>query len=234
MNAVELLNRKDTKFFFASGQLPQILKGLQTNYRILEVNTKRQIGYRNIYFDTPEYHFYLQHHNARLNRYKMRVRQYSDSGLCYFEIKFKTNTERTIKTRIKLPAFTKTITPEIANFITNQTPFSPENLFPVIEISFDRITLVENNLAERATIDTNLTIGFHGIHKTFSKVGIAELKQDRTASGSIFRNVMRNHYGREMRISKYCIGISYLNPAIKQNRFKPRLLAIQKLEKNIN
>ncbi|MFN3940793.1 MAG: hypothetical protein ACK4IY_09395, partial [Chitinophagales bacterium] len=46
INAVELLDRKDTKFFFAAQLLPQILDKLTPYYRILEVNQNRQIGYQ--------------------------------------------------------------------------------------------------------------------------------------------------------------------------------------------
>lgn len=231
MNAVELLNRKDTKFLFNINELPGILDDLANDYYILEVNNQRLISYFNYYFDTHDFTFYFQHHNGRMNRHKMRIRQYADSGICYFEIKFKTNTGRTIKTRIKLKAFLPEITEEIAEFIRKQTPVDPDSLQVNCKIDFKRITLVEKNYRERATIDTSLTLS-HGDAQHYHKTtAIAELKQDRTASGSRFREIMRNHFARELRISKYCIGVSGLYPELKRNKFKPRHLAIQKIEK---
>ena len=232
MNAVDLLDRKDTKFLFNVNELGDVLLDLSERYFVLEVENKRLIGYANIYFDTNDFRFYFQHHNGRLNRYKMRIRQYTDTGLTFFEIKFKTNTGRTIKKRIRIHTFTPEITPEIAAFIRKESPVEPKLLEANTEIAFHRITLVEMNLQERATIDVQLVMQHAGDKKILESTAIAELKQNRTASGSLFREVLRNHYSRELRISKYCLGTSYLYPHLKQNRFKPRQLAIQKIEKN--
>ncbi|MBP7398232.1 MAG: polyphosphate polymerase domain-containing protein [Chitinophagales bacterium] len=232
MNAVELLDRKDTKFLFDINQLSGVLSDLIDNYFVLEINNIRLISYANLYFDTKDFQFYFQHHNGRLNRYKMRIRQYTDTGLCFFEIKFKTNTGRTVKKRMRLEKFEPVITSEIENFILKETPINPKTLIPNTEITFKRITLVEKNFQERATIDTGLILKNKDQEKKFETIAIAELKQNRTASGSIFREVMRNHYSRELRLSKYCIGLSYLHPELKQNHFKPKHLAIQKIEKN--
>ena len=45
---------------------------------------------------------YLKHHNNKLNRYKIRFREYVDNDEKFLEVKYKTNTERTIKDRIKI------------------------------------------------------------------------------------------------------------------------------------
>jgi len=231
MNAVELLDRKDTKFLFDVHSLYDILSDLREHYCVLEVNGVRLIGYRNLYFDTADYQFYFKHHNKRMNRHKMRIRQYSDTGLCYFEIKLKTNTRRTVKKRMRIAVFTPEITSEMAAFIRRETPIDPQLLLPNVEIAFRRITLVDKKLRERATIDTGLIVKNTGQTKEFENIAIAELKQNRTSSGSVFREVMRNHYSREMRISKYCIALSGLHPDLKQNRFKPKHLAIHKIDK---
>ena len=41
------------------------------------------------------------HQNKKLNRYKIRQREYLISDISFFEIKFKSNKGRTIKKRIK-------------------------------------------------------------------------------------------------------------------------------------
>ena len=84
-----------TKFF-------PILLNLQDKYKVLEIDGRRIFNYKTIYLDTHEYMMYLQHHNNKLNRYKIRIREYSDTSSKYLEIKFKTNTDRTVKDRIKL------------------------------------------------------------------------------------------------------------------------------------
>ena len=45
---------------------------------------------------------YHDHHNGKLNRYKVRRRRYIDTDTEFLEVKLKNNKKRTIKSRIKL------------------------------------------------------------------------------------------------------------------------------------
>ena len=58
---------------------------------------------------------------------------------------------------------------------------------------------------------------------------IAEVKQPRVQPRAEFLEVMRGLKIPAMRMSKYCIGILHTHPGVKHNRFKPRLLQINKL-----
>ena len=101
MDDVKLLDRTDTKFAFHDKELPGILEKLRSDYFVLEVQGKRSTQYETLYFDTEDFDFYLRHHNQKLNRYKARFRKYVESNLVFFEVKFKSNRNRTIKDRIK-------------------------------------------------------------------------------------------------------------------------------------
>ena len=89
MDSVKLMNRKDTKFIFNEKMLPALLKDLTKNYKILEISKKRESQYKTMYFDTEDFKFYTQHHNGKLNRHKVRYRQYIDVDLTFLEVKFK-------------------------------------------------------------------------------------------------------------------------------------------------
>ena len=91
MDGVKLMNRKDTKFIFNEEILPELLEALKDNYNILEISKKRESQYKTMYFDTDDFKFYIQHHNGKLNRHKVRYRQYADVGTTYLEVKFKSN-----------------------------------------------------------------------------------------------------------------------------------------------
>jgi hypothetical protein len=234
MGKAELLNRKDTKFFFPAAELGGVLADLKDQYRILEVDGQRITHYSNIYFDTPDRNLYLQHHNERLNRYKIRIRKYSSSNIAYFEIKFKSNQGRTIKNRMRVDPSLETMSEETAAFLRTHSQIIPESIQPVLHIEFDRITLVSNDLMERATLDLNMTaINEHG-RRAFDKIAIAELKQEGILAGSHFKASIRRHHGIEKRLSKYCICLSALESGLKQNKFKPKHLHIKKLEKYLN
>src|ERR1035437_6971374 len=96
MDSVKLLDRMDTKFIFNFNQFPEILKNLGQYYKILDVNGVKQNRYETLYFDTPDYKLYMDHHNGRTNRYKVRYRKYVDSDLVFFEVKYKNCKGRTI------------------------------------------------------------------------------------------------------------------------------------------
>ena len=91
MDRVKLMNRKDTKFIFNEEKLPELLEALKDNYNILEISNKRESLYKTMYFDTDDFKFYTQHHNGKLNRHKVRYRQYADVDTTYLEVKFKSN-----------------------------------------------------------------------------------------------------------------------------------------------
>ena len=232
MDEVKLLNRMDSKFVFEVAKLPGILAQLYSSYYILEINQVRLQRYETLYFDTPEYQMYLDHHNKRLNRFKVRSRKYVESGMNYFEIKFKNNKERTIKKRDKQPGVQEEITGRQERLLTSCTNLTPGMLTPVLWVNFSRITLVSLAMTERVTIDTGLTFRSGVAEHTYPGVVIAEVKQDRYGS-SVVAGILHEAHIPGANISKYCLGIITLNKHIKQNNFKQKLRHIKKLNHDI-
>lgn len=226
--AVKLQNRIDTKYVFHISKLPVFLEQLQEDYRVLEIEGVRLQRYQTVYFDTPYYWMYLNHHNGHLKRFKLRSRRYLDTGQTFFEIKCKTNKERTIKNRTRQEGQQEEISVKQAHLLSLFTSFSAEMLVPSLWVSFSRITLVNQAQTERITIDTGLQYRKDGKEVTYSNLIIAELKQDRTAV-SRFQRIAHNNHINGMKISKYCLGIISLNRQIKQNRFKEKLIQINKI-----
>lgn len=230
MEKVEFMNRKDTKYFFDIEKLPRILSALQPNYKNLEIGNCRIFHYRNIYFDTPDFFCYYQHHNKRVNRYKIRIRQYVESNLNFLEVKFKTNTKHTVKTRMVIPSFSEILSPEAIKFLEANTPYDPRTLLPVLRNDFKRFTLVSNDLTERATLDTDLMLMVGDETRYFKNLCIAELKHEGSSSGSLFKLIMRESFCPEMRISKYSVGAAYMYDHLKQNNWKPKKIRINRIE----
>jgi hypothetical protein len=228
MDSVKLLDRVDSKFIFRRDQLPAILSELKPFYRVLNNNHSGLHRYETIYFDTPGLLMYLQHHNGKLNRWKVRSRKYLDSDQCFFEIKFKSNKSRTKKERIKVPETGKTIEGESGKFLTKKTPFLPGMLRPVFTVIYDRITLVGKTSCERLTIDSGLRFRNEREEFTCPLLVIAELKQEATFR-SPFVILMHQLHIHKMKISKYCLGVTNMFPEIKKNNFKKKLRQINKL-----
>lgn len=230
MDSVKLMNRTDTKFIFNIRHFAQIMSEIRDHYRVLEVEGKRMSRYETLYYDTRNFELYRQHHQGKLNRYKIRHRTYLESDIGFLEVKFKNNKGRTIKTRISKKDVPYSWEGESMNFLEKSIPYEPNNLIPVMWVNYVRNTLVNKTGAERLTIDLDLTFIRDQVSHTFEKLVIAEVKQDKRKA-SPFMEVMKKYRIREGAISKYCMGIATVCDDVKKNNFKFKLRTINK--KNI-
>jgi hypothetical protein len=232
MDAVALLDRTDTKYLFHISKLPQLLLGLQPLYRMLEVNGIRQNRYESHYFDDDNCTFYHMHHSNFGKRFKVRYRRYVESAISFFEIKKKINTNRTIKKRIPCQLIGETISGAEKEFFEKLTHLSADELHPTVQIDYTRLTLVRNDLSERATFDLNLTFKSNGQVKSFNDLVIVEVKQNKIDHSSPVIRQLKDMHITESSLSKYCMGVYQLYENVKKNNFKPQAHNLAKILKN--
>ena len=229
LDKVKLLDRQDTKFVFNQIQLPLILEKIKPFYRILEINNDRIFTYDTTYFDTDDFLFYNQHHNENRKRFKVRFRKYSSNNKSFFEIKIKNNKNRTLKKRLLVDEMNGYLGEQERDLVSRIIGLPPDQLTSKLKLEFSRITLTDNSFNERLTIDTNLSAK-NGINsKIFDQLVISEIKQKKYDTKSDFIQILRGLKIQEMRFSKYCMGVLHLNDNVKYNRFKPKLLQINKI-----
>jgi hypothetical protein len=231
MDKVKLLNRTDIKFVFHKEKLNSILSEAATDYRVLEIDGVRFSNYDTQYFDTENYKFYLDHQNGRADRYKVRMRSYVDSNLHYFEIKHKTNKNRTVKSRIRIPYQERIIQGKAAELLKNKTGLLPEMLKSALRINCKRTTLVNKELSERITIDYDIKYYINKQWHQYPEIIIIEIKQERMRK-SEFVQIMRECHLQPVSLSKYCFGIANFIPGIKKNNFKTQILYVNKICNN--
>jgi hypothetical protein len=229
MEPVKLMDRIDKKYTLHISQLPEVLNEIRKDYFVLDIKNKRSTTYHTIYFDTPGYDCYLKHQNGKLNRYKIRSRQYVESNLNFFEVKFKSNKGRTQKDRIRHPEKIENIGGRVHEFMEESTGLNPSVFQPRMFINFVRITLVSKQLDERCTIDIDLNFKNEHGEKHFNNLVIVEAKMGNGKKASSIVRAMRKFHVTEKSISKYCLGVALLVPNIKKNTFKPALLFLEKL-----
>lgn len=227
LDRVALLDRMDTKYVFTTSQLPFFLEQLKDNYFILEINNSRMFQYQSLYFDTDNFSLFNQHLCGRMNRYKIRFRNYVESNLSYFEVKFKNNKGRTVKSRIKHPVLNE-IKGDAMELLRKQSMLDVASLKAKLWINYTRITLVSVDFQERLTLDLNLTFKNDNEEKTISDLVIAELKQNK-AGQSAFSHIMKQSHIRTGAISKYCYGVMSLFKTVRINNFKEQLLHLNKI-----
>ena len=229
LDKVKLLDRQDTKFVFNQIQLPLILEKIKPFYRILEINNDRIFTYDTTYFDTDDFLFYNQHHNENRKRFKVRFRKYSSNNKLFFEIKIKNNKNRTLKKRLLVDEMNEYLGEQERDLVSRIIGLPPDQLTPKLKLEFSRITLTDNSFNERLTIDTNLSAKNGISSKIFDQLVISEIKQKKYDTKSDFIQILRGLKIQEMRFSKYCMGVLHLNDNVKYNRFKPKLLQINKI-----
>lgn len=228
LDSVQLMNRIDNKYCLKLSQLPAVLDAISNDYCLLEIQGETIFEYDNVYFDTSDNRMYLSHQNGKKNRCKIRVRQYVQSNDSFLEVKLKNNKGRTIKERIARQDIEPEFEDHELDFLKSSSPYSGPELFPKISSKFKRMTLVNNLVTERVTIDT--FPGFKNYEKeiTLENLVIIEIKQSKSNKPAIISQVLRDNKIRKMGFSKYCIGRSLLEEEIKKNNFKPLLLKIKK------
>jgi len=228
MNAVSLMKRTDTKYLINVKFLAPILDDLQKEYQVLEVDTRRIMNYSSVYFDTPKFKFYFDHHNGKVNRTKIRQRKYVDSDLTFLEIKQKNGKGETNKSRIQIPNFELDFSTTSKEFISETTGYAFD-LQPSLWNNFKRITLVNLKDNERATIDIDLTYSMNEEEKRYENLVVVEVKQQRFDRKSMLVKTLKKYRYNTYSISKYCIGIVNLYQDLKYNIFKKKLLKITKI-----
>jgi len=229
MDDVKLMSRTDTKFAFQVNKLPLLLKKLIPFYRVLSIDGKLIHDYKSLYYDTDDRKFYIDHHNQRVNRNKIRFREYVGSGLTFLEVKLKNNKKRTIKKRMKVNTIAKELSKKHKKYIKKIIGKKLE-VNAKQWINFSRITLVHKTQKERLTIDINLTFENEKLSGDLKQIIIAEVKQEKMSRSSDFMKIAKEMSILPIRLSKYCMTTLQLNPDVKQNRFKEKLLFINKLK----
>lgn len=240
MDGVKLLNRIDSKYLTNEATLLQVLADARAaGYRALETEGVKVSPYNSIYFDTPQLKMFLDHHNRRLVRQKVRTRQYVNSGTTFLEIKRKNNHGRTKKKRMGIEAVEMMgfgSDPAACAYLAKHSWFRAGDLAPVLSTAFRRITLVNPAMTERLTIDTSLLFtNFRtGKKASLEDAVIIELKQDGHAASQM-KGILLDRRVKPVRVSKYCMAVTLTDPSVKSGRFKVKVRTIEKtINKKIN
>ena len=230
MGKVRLMNRIDTKFVTSIENVGKLLEIASADYRMQQIGGRSNMPYYTKYFDTSDTLMFSEHQRGKKSRQKIRLRLYEDCGMLPFiEVKSKNNKGRSRKKRVMMEDGTE-LAPYFT-FLENNSDYNPQLLVPHIENHFYRITLVDNAMTERVTIDSCLE--FHnlttGKRISLPEIGIIEWKRDGRNSDSRLGSILRDLHIHPAGFSKYCIGMAATNPGLKQNRLKSKLRMIDKI-----
>jgi hypothetical protein len=220
-------NRVDIKYVLPTNALENILGFMRQHYSILSIKGNCIQTYENTYFDTENYDFYLAHHNDKLNRRKLRIRSYRETGLSFIETKFKSNKKRTLKKRIPIENYSSH---HLDTSLDNTFSISIDSLTARLYNSYHRMTFIHNNKAEKVTIDCNLVFKNEPGDKVsyLKDILIIELKGLDKLQATDFYQFCKQQFYKPEKFSKYCIGTCLVNESetLKKNNFKKTLLSL--------
>ena len=236
MSAVKLMNRVDTKYVADDLTVVKLLRMIKDDYYVQDIDGKRVAAYDSVYYDTIDNHMYIIHQDKKLKREKLRVRNYVDTGTYFCEVKHKNNHGRTKKKRIEVgeSVFADLKSEEkTREFVENQLPdYDFDGFVKKLSTTFERVTVVNKGKTERITIDFN--VRFHnfdnGNDDGIAPLVIMELKRDGQCE-SVFQKALFELRVKPLSISKYCIGRALTDKTLKQNRFKKKIIKLEKLKK---
>ena len=228
MSSIRLMNRTDKKFVTNKTKLAELLELAQGKYYAQFNAGSRIASYRTTYWDTDDHHYYMEHHNGRAPRQKVRVRTYMDSGVTFLEVKTKNNHGRTKKKRVEVPGQGQIS--EMGDFLFELFHRNVNDIHETVQNNFHRITLVNYAKTERLTIDFD--VKFHNyetdVDAQTGELVIIELKRDGNVYSPVL-DMLRTLRIKPSGFSKYCIGSVMTNKSLKQNLFKPKLVKIGRL-----
>lgn len=229
MNAVALMKRLDSKFILDIDRLPELLDRVKNDYSVLTINDETVFDYRTTYYDTDDLETYTDHLRGKSLRHKVRIREYINTDVSYFEIKKKTNSGVTDKVRIKTINIDTQLQPNQKAFVSEHLKATDaDDYSKILTNTFNRITLANPKNQERVTIDYNLGFDDEKETRSFQNLSIVEIKQPRINRFTPIFTQLKEMGVRPLRISKYCLGVSNLRN-VKSNLFKPKMRQIDKM-----
>lgn len=225
--AAALLDRIDRKYVVpltVAERLVNDLASMDDDWHVLEIAGARSFGYSSVYFDDRDLSTYRAHLQRRRRRYKVRVRRYTDSGLCMLEVKRKGLRGRTEKVRrphsSDEPA---SLGPQgwefVADALDGYVPPPDPHLRPVLVTANRRTTLVSLCGGARVTLDTELTTGW-GPTRAELRPDLVLIESKVAQRSSEVDRLLRSYGHRPVRISKFCVGVASIEPDLPSNPWR--------------
>ena len=225
IDAVALMDRFDSKYVVPVAWLENLVQELD-EHSVLSIQDHVSTVYNNLYFDTPEGTCLEDHTRGKNIRYKVRVRQYANTGVAFLEVKLRDVHSKTFKHRIvRKGTWDGPLTPEEFDFLGQHLP-NASALAPTLQSSFERFTLIHVGQGERITFDQDLQFkvpatkgsGDHSWVKPTPHLAVVEWKQSNVNhQGELIQAIRaqegrRGPLGRTLRLSKFVLGQAHLAP----------------------
>lgn len=227
-----LLTRVDRKYVVPVPAAEALLEQLPTGTQMLDIEGRRDFGYRSTYLDTPGRESFLSAGRSSRGRWKVRTRAYLDTGTTWLEVKTRGPRNATVKRRIPHPeadascGLTASGRAFVADCLGHRVAAALE---PTLVTAYRRATLLLPASHSRVTIDVEL--GWTSIldRRDLDRPSLAIVETKTGATPSEVDRLLWSRGFRPTRISKYGVGMAALHPdlpRLKWHRTLDRQLGV--------
>ena len=232
--SARMLKRFDNKYVLDRTQFDAFLSLVHKDFAILEIDGIREFSYSSCYYD-DHHRCYLDHHQGKRRRFKVRTREYVDSGAIYFEVKLKGLRGQTDKHRISCSSFSAPeVTGEALDLLSGVYEKNYKNRYaydlrPELIVDYRRCTLVARRGGERVTID--FALSFSPAQKEGRKVQVGDnfiIVETKSGDGKGLADIIMKNLGirQASKCSKYCLGVNLTGAVQQSNYFLPMIRRI--------
>jgi hypothetical protein len=221
----ELQTRVDGKYLLSLEAFDRLLEAWRDRLRVLEIDGVRMFRYESVYFDTPELTTYRQHAHGRRRRVKIRTRAYLDSSECLLELKFVGARGETVKERNPYSMEQRFDLSEPARALLAERLGSlvdVRDLRRTITTAYRRATMVDVTSHNRMTCDVNLHFA-NDDREGWGPRGVVLLESKALEPARALETDLHRLGLRPLSLSKYCVGMALLDPALPANRWNREL-----------
>lgn len=218
-----LQTRVDRKYLATPAEVRTFLVLLPADSRVLTIAGIREFRYVSVYFDTPGQDSYLASARGRRRRWKIRERDYLDSGMRWLEVKT-CRGERTVKQRLQIDVAERgrwsagdRHEMHRALSVCGMPSVPLDALAPRLNTSYLRTTLVEPGSGTRVTLDRRLiwTSADDVRAVRLGELTVVETKSAGMAPGRV-DHLLWSIGVRPHRFSKFATGLAILGRAAPQ------------------
>lgn len=215
------LTRRDRKYLIPITDAPSLLAEINRSVRVLEIDGRRSFEYLTPYFDDSEHSSYLSAARRRPNRFKVRTRLYTDSGICLLEVKVRDARGRTVKHRIEHDAASlHSMADHEREWLQRFPQVAPyaNRIAHCMTTRYHRVTLVLPDGEGRVTLDRDLVFALpDGESRALPDHLIVETKGP--GNPTTVDRLLWRHGHRPVSVSKFTAGLSLLIPELPANRW---------------
>ena len=213
-----LMRRIDNKYAVERDAFLELLRRLQDEHDVLDMDGRREFAYETVYFETPRLRCYRDHVEGRFPRFKARTRCYRDTEFCVFEVKLKSEDGETDKRQVEHPPEQADELVESARRCLDEALEAggidvEEPLEPRLRTAFRRITLAARDTPARLTCDLGVRLaGTDGSAVSMSReLVLVETKSEdgRSPADRILEELGQD----QISLSKYRVGMSLVGGA---------------------